>query len=319
MNHDFHYNPEDLLPITDQSSGKFFDFALKTGHPLITDYSRIDKEIIVENNVISFGNRKVKKQIRSIADLEKVISNLISLVYTAQHNLNAYVMREGMPFVEFSHCNPNEEDMRLLTHQIILDILYDKYRDESQRLTLNEYCTNFINHDWDNSIYNALESENPGITLAFYDEFFKAVPKEFTKEEYESSIVAKEIADEVTTDEGENLKDNYIELLSFIEKYHYKLAENTNACLQECFKKYLGDMYDELVKKKKAAYNAMIEEIDREFKIMSDPVLKDDAGRLGVEPDLFLKYFTTLNKPGKKDEKNQNIYGIISIIAVVLI
>gem|GEM_PF-5498674 len=38
MNHDFPYNSDDLLPITDEKSGKFFDFALKTGLPIITDY-----------------------------------------------------------------------------------------------------------------------------------------------------------------------------------------------------------------------------------------------------------------------------------------
>ena len=54
------YNINDLLPFTDDKSGKFLDFALKTGHPIITDYSRIDIEIVVKDNMIMLGEYKKK-------------------------------------------------------------------------------------------------------------------------------------------------------------------------------------------------------------------------------------------------------------------
>ena len=76
---DPYYKFEELLPILDQN-GVFIDFALKSGHPIITDYSRIDREIIVKNNGIMFGDIKKKSKIIHIDELIKIVSKYILMV-----------------------------------------------------------------------------------------------------------------------------------------------------------------------------------------------------------------------------------------------
>ena len=85
------YNINDLLPCTDDKNDKFLDFVLKSGHPIITDYSKIDREIIVKDNMIMFGDYKKKIKITSIDQLQKIFLDLISMIYKIQLNTMDYI------------------------------------------------------------------------------------------------------------------------------------------------------------------------------------------------------------------------------------
>ena len=60
------YNINDLLPVTDDKNCKFLDYELKTAHPIITDYSRIDREIIVKDHHNSRTAQWLKLNLRII-------------------------------------------------------------------------------------------------------------------------------------------------------------------------------------------------------------------------------------------------------------
>jgi hypothetical protein len=168
----FHYNLENIITFPD-ASGKFIDFILNTGHPMITDYSRVDKEIVIaEDNLYSLGNLKEKKRITTIEDLKKVIRHFIMVVYDAQDKVNASIWRKALGNDSESDLEAYEkhgegsfmasapvEVIRLIADQVIFDILYDKYRSDSPCVTLNEYCEKYIRCDWHNSIYEAVKSK----------------------------------------------------------------------------------------------------------------------------------------------------------------
>ena len=75
------YNINDLTTITDKN-GNFSDLILKSQNPIITDYSRINREIVEQNNTIFLGKLKDKKIITNIQELRITISNIILQIYS---------------------------------------------------------------------------------------------------------------------------------------------------------------------------------------------------------------------------------------------
>ena len=132
---DTFYNLEDLIPIWD-SDGEFFDFALKSGDPIITDYSRVNAEIVAEGNQFRLGKSKKKSEIKTIDELKRVLDKLICIVHMARLDIEAPILDE------------NKDMLELLRDQILFDILYDKYLKESPWLTLYEYCREHVCYKW---------------------------------------------------------------------------------------------------------------------------------------------------------------------------
>ena len=327
------YNPKDLIPITDPKSGKFLDFALKTGSPLITDYSRIEREIVVEdtveNAVISLGSQKEKNKIKTFDGLKKKTEGLISLIYAINDSTNAYMNRKyrGIPPIEILY-NNGDTDKKvklLLTDQIIFDILYDKYKHDSPRITLNDYCVKHIRYEWHNLIFDppildkrqdrrkcinnaTLKSIYPKVAPSLFQECLMATLPEFSKfmnakininvadhfQNHTSDIILKRIE--------KKIRNNNL-LQEDCKKFHGRHKECPEICPEECkkhLKEFLTSLTGKLVSKKDAIYRAMIEEIERETDIMNSPESRENALKLGIDPDIYNKYLSELNKPGER-------------------
>ena len=337
------YNPKDLFTITDLKSGKFLDFALETGHSIITDYSRIQKKILVgDDNNISLGSQKEKIRIKTIDGLKKVIKDLISLVYAINDNTKAYMNRKskGMYSIEIPYSNADREAYitsdespfityeyerkevrRLLTDQIIFDILYEKYKDDSPDLTLNEYCIKHIRYEWPNLVYdplpgdkrrvidkkNTLRSKYPGVTPSLFRECLRATLPESSKFTNIKQVdyIPSDTSDIILKRIEEKIRKNNL-LQNDCKKFNCRLRECPEICPNECkkhLKEYLTSLIGKLVRKKDAINQAMIKEIEDETEIMNSPASRENALKLGVDPDLYIKYLGELNKPGERDKK----------------
>lgn len=301
------YSPGNLIPHIDESE-TFIDFALKTGHPIITDYSRMNREIIVKNGSITLGAPKKKIQIKSIDELRKVLAKLLLQVYKAQFMTKDYVVCKSLmlnPGPSHTHeellyqlSSKNKDIWNYIIDQVVFDILYDKYRNDSPCLTLNDFCTNYIPYDWDHSIYDGRHSEYCKVTPALHRECLNLALKVFTGTDDAMLEAIENLAKKIRS--CESLRKDCQELNEHIE-------ECPKECRQECIGKHLkGYFYylqSKLLKKKDATYKAMIEEINREIHVMSNPLLKEDVEKLGVDPDLFFKYLDKRNVSWKKDVK----------------
>lgn len=159
--------------------------------------------------------------------------------------------------------------------QLIFDILYDKYLTDSPRVTLYTYCTKHVHYDWGDSIYNATDSKELGVSRALFHKYISCVFADLAKVGSTSPLIAEKINANRFLQDDVNLQD--CDLLEYLE----------------CIK-------DELAKKKIAVNHAMIDEIKRETEIMSSPVLKKDALKLGVDPDLFVKHIRTFYNKGEQ-------------------
>lgn len=141
------YNKESPEVIT--KKGQFFDFTLKSGHPIIMDYSLMNREIVVAaDGVTSLGIVKKKEKISSIHVLRRIFDEIVSDVqviinrngvYNIGINLEDDFMStltiESPPFRVYIE----PEDRALIIDQMIFDVLCDKYLAESPQMTLQQY------------------------------------------------------------------------------------------------------------------------------------------------------------------------------------
>ena len=142
------YNSDNLLPITD-NEGNFIDFCMNDGKHIITDYSRMNLQIIAKGKKHTLGNPKTKKEIKSIDGLENCIRTLFQ---TAEANeLRSFERAAGDAHI-LSYRNLDPEIsviVNLLIHQVMFDVLYYRYLVESPELTLQAYCKKYVCYDWE--------------------------------------------------------------------------------------------------------------------------------------------------------------------------
>lgn len=151
------YKNETLKPIN--ANGKFFDLFPESGHPMIMSYSRINREILVNEKTREFiwGDIKKKKELHSIHELRQAFSELIynevEIVnrhgtYMVGINLENTVPSETeikpLPF----RVNIQPEDREFIIDQLILDVLFSKYCAENPQMTLRQYSLSHGHYVW---------------------------------------------------------------------------------------------------------------------------------------------------------------------------
>lgn len=135
-------------------NGRFFDFILKSGHPVIFDYQNIPEILLNANGTIALGGAKERKEVTSIQALLKIFNELIS-------NVQAMINQNGTYNVGIDvspdHCciqplpfrvSIRPHDHALLAEQLVLDILFDKYRTEAPEMTLRQYSYSHSGERW---------------------------------------------------------------------------------------------------------------------------------------------------------------------------
>ena len=324
------YNINDLLPVIDNKSGKFLDFALKTGHPIISDYSRIDREIMVKNNRIMLGDYKKKIKISSIDELKKIFFNLIRMIYNIQFNVMDYVSSGYAPAIRSLDFNDQHKEMwLLLVHQLVFDVLYDKYLKDSPRLTLNEYCESYIDFNWDNSITKKIaekKADELGNTPDIYIDCIKLAlaqikykvadgfdgynfKKSFSLQKFKTSIefinVHKADFAEIKTpkEKVEKLKAYKNLIISIDELAAIEAIMKDAKKLNYEPAHYIDNLLKELIKAKNRTAKALRAEITKEVSIKNNPALKEDAKKFGVNPDKYLERIGKVNDYFQTDRK----------------
>lgn len=156
------YQMDGKISVKTDSTGKFFDL-MDVGHlRLITDYQRLDREIVSgSNGGIELGGSLKRKTVTSITELraafEEIISAVIQILdeiiigwataptdFTDVGEDRMEVWKAGWfyptPFgsLDFSI---NDSEKKMLADQLVFDILFDKYLDESEQMTRSGYST----------------------------------------------------------------------------------------------------------------------------------------------------------------------------------
>ena len=116
------------IAVTFDKDGKFVDLFDRENNILGTDYSCLDREMLINNNTIEIGEKKKRIQAVSIKDLRIVFEQLLSAVYQIYGKYNIYI--------DYGKLNSE-----LLVNQLIFDILFDKYSDHclANKMTKNKY------------------------------------------------------------------------------------------------------------------------------------------------------------------------------------
>lgn len=111
------------------SDGTFFDLIDESDHLLITDYYALKKKIILSGDDIlpRLDGEKRRLQIDSIDILKNVLDGYISAVLQI--------------FYRFYSLDCNNINRKLLIEQLIFDILFDKYRHDSEKMTQYGYSS----------------------------------------------------------------------------------------------------------------------------------------------------------------------------------
>lgn len=330
------YNINNLLPFTDDKSGKFLDFALKTGHPIITDYSQIDRDIIVKDNVIMLGGYKKKIKLTSIYELEKIFLDLIKMIYDIQRNTMDYVLsRHELGVYPWDPKQLNtpadqyKEMWLLLTYQLIFDVLYDKYLKASPQLTLNEYCSSHIDFNWNNSIIKSIAGKKANELGNTPDTYIECTKLALAKIKYkvedafdEYSIKKSTFIQKLRTsvefinvhkaefskiktpkDKVEKLKAYKNITVSFEELIAIEAIMEDAKKLNFEPAHYFDNLLKELIKAKNRSTKALRAEITKEVNIKNNPALKEDIEKFGICSEKYIKRAAEVNDFFKTDRK----------------
>lgn len=121
--------PEGIIPIETGKDGQVLDFVCESGPLLITDYHHLDEEIIAENNIIvKTAGKKNRIEITSIEKLKSALAEFVAA--------SIEILKRHTPYrrPDFSNLK-----IDLLIEQLVFDVLFDKYADESELMTRNSY------------------------------------------------------------------------------------------------------------------------------------------------------------------------------------
>lgn len=118
------------------NNGAFSDFIRKNGMPLFTDYHSLDREIILseDSSKIRLGEKKCRAKISSIEELKKTFEDIVS------DTVEIFNTQSFAPVHMYSfYLDPSNLKIELLVQQLIFDLLFDKYLNEAEKITLEKY------------------------------------------------------------------------------------------------------------------------------------------------------------------------------------
>jgi len=117
--------------------GQVFDFICKSGAALITDYSYLNEDVEIQNSVEVFlGEKKKRKTLTSISDLRDILNEIVSATLEILFQHTPYDSSNPYTYPDFSDLETD-----LLVDQLVFDVLFDKYLQESEQMTRNGYST----------------------------------------------------------------------------------------------------------------------------------------------------------------------------------
>ena len=149
-----------IIDFTFSSDGKVIDIRGKndgTGPLLITDYCYLDRELIIDktSRSVKLGGQQQHRKIVSIAELRTVFEQLITMVQQIVTNTDSGIKLLGLtigngyekeinlfpePINLAFDLSISNVEKNLLIEQLIFDILFDKYLQESKLMTRNSYA-----------------------------------------------------------------------------------------------------------------------------------------------------------------------------------
>ncbi len=135
-------------------NGHFLDFTLKSGFPLFTDYHLLDRELVLlkDSSGIKLGEKKCRLKISSIENLKRTFKELVLAIVEISHMDSMYDIA-GAPVIDKDevrrslanlhiysyHLDFSNLKTDLLVQQLIFDLLFDKYLNEAEKMTLAKY------------------------------------------------------------------------------------------------------------------------------------------------------------------------------------
>lgn len=128
--------PDRIIPIGEGGQGRVFDFICDNSPALITDYHRLDRDVWASNSIeVSLGNKKERMSITSIEALKGMLNKILSatLEILSRHT----PVDPGNPYTRLDF---DSRQMDLLVHQLVFDVLFNKYIKESPLMTRNGYA-----------------------------------------------------------------------------------------------------------------------------------------------------------------------------------
>lgn len=178
------------ISIKTDSAGEFIDLFDNNDIARITDYSLIDKEMIFNGNKILLGEKRKRRTVNSIDELKKYIELFIQVTSTilASNNSASYTSEDMYSDIVISFpfdLGINAEEHKLLVEQIIVDVLFDKYLAESEKMTPSKYAEQMcaLLADGTNKNY-LIDSTRKSISRSM-DQYYNMVKYSELKEELE--------------------------------------------------------------------------------------------------------------------------------------
>lgn len=151
------YKNETLKPI--MVNGSLFDFFPQSGHPMIMSYIKIDKEILAieEAGKLVFSGTKKKRKLCSIKELRGCFNQILNKEEEIINRDGRYKVGIDLDSIDLSNVEIIEQPFRidiqseereLLIDQLIFDILFCKYCEDSPLMTLRQYSIYQSQYSW---------------------------------------------------------------------------------------------------------------------------------------------------------------------------
>lgn len=134
--------------------GHFLDFTLKSGLPLYTDYHLLGREIVLckSGSELKLAEKKCRLKISSIEKLTRIFEKLVLAIVEIFHTdsscdiagtpvVSKYKERQSLSALHMYsyHLDFTHLKIDLLVQQLIFDVLFDKYLNEAEKITLGKY------------------------------------------------------------------------------------------------------------------------------------------------------------------------------------
>lgn len=134
------------IAIKTDRDGKFIDLYNSDDLMRITDYSLMNREVVIDGNAVVLGEKKKRLQVTSVDGLKKCIEVFLQValsILAAENVINyaSYDLGEEIVSSALIDFNINDAEQQLLVEQIVVDVLFDKYLNEAEKMTHSKYAS----------------------------------------------------------------------------------------------------------------------------------------------------------------------------------